>query len=333
MLEKRKVAFYSQDTEYRERFMQCWMRHYNSLYDFYTFETPTDVIANTENTFDVMILDVNLKEEVDAFLELNRKMVFLHAGDAIGEDTENIVWEPKYQEVYKIHDVVQRLAGYSNLGSLQCNLHKIIGVFSLGCEDLQIPFAAMTASEYAEKKRTVMINLQPYSGWETQDDESTDSLSMEDFILSVQTGNYSKSRLMGAIGHENTWDYVYSVKNTECLAEVTDDTYKEMLKLLTQELGYEMIIINFGAVFLGVHSLMNLCERIYFLTHKPEAANCREEIYFRELEQKGYGDVIKRISKIELPYLSSLHLSFRQIVQQWRWGLVGDTLRKSLWME
>ena len=80
---------------------------------------------------------------------------------------------------------------------------------------------------------------------------------------------------MGAIGHENTWDYVYSVKNTECLAEVTDDTYKEMLKLLTQELGYEMIIINFGAVFLGVHSLMNLCERIYFLTHKPEAANCR----------------------------------------------------------
>ena len=41
--------------------------------------------------------------------------------------------------------------------------------------------------------------------------------------------------LAGVIGYEENWDFVYSVKNMECLVEVNEGMFREAIKLLIQE--------------------------------------------------------------------------------------------------
>lgn len=329
MVSKVKIAICSQDREYRERFVKCFLRHYKSMYDLYMFETIEQLEQETENVYEVVLVDNISQKELLALKEI--QVVVLYDTEENLEEIENFVYEPKYQEIYKIENAIQRIFQCADSFAKNKKGSRIIGVFSLGCENQQLPFSALLATECASKGKTVVVNLQPYCRFEMT--ERAAGFHLEDLVLSVEMENYSRGRFEGAISHEENWDYIYSVRNTECLAEITDKTYGQVIELLIQEFGYENIIINFGAVFIGVHSLMTSCDDFYFLTNKNELEENREDVYLRELTQKGYERFIAKIHRIELTRTNVGCQNWKQLVQQWRRSVVGDFVRLHLWGE
>lgn len=329
MASKVKIAICSQDREYRERFVKCFLRHYKSMYDLYMFETIEQIEQDKENVYEVVLVDNTSQRELLTAKEM--QVIVLYETEEKLEETENLVYEQKYQEIYKIENAIQRVLPCTDSFVKNKKGGRIIGVFSLGCENQQLPFSALLATECAPKAKTLVLNLQQYSRLEML--ERATGFHLEDLVLSVEMENCSRGRIEGAIVHEENWDYVYSVRNTECLAEISDKTYRQVIELLIQEWGYQNIIINFGAVFIGVHSLMSSCDEFYFLTNKNEFEENREEVYLRELAQKGYEKFAAKIRRIELPRNNSGSQNWKQLVQQWRRSVLGDSVRMHLWGE
>lgn len=333
MQKKIKLAICSKDVEYRERFIRCWMHHYKSEYEIYAYETVKEIIISNRTLHHVIITDYVENEDIEVLRERQEKVIVLYSEDVANssEEVDFLVCEHKYQELYKIQKTVQGLVKEKEGISSKKRECKMIGVYSLGCENQQIPFCAMAASEYGEKGKTLIINLQQNSGMETDIEAAFDSFGMEDVMTISETGIYTKARLFGAVGHEEKWDYIYSVKNSECLAEATNEMYERMIEVLVREMQYENIIINFGTVFPGMYRLMKGCDRFYFLVNKSDKRNYRENVFLKELEVRGFEDFIQKMIRIEIPVVNQWENGWKQIARQWRWSSVGDHLRWSMW--
>ena len=323
---KVKVAICSLDSEYRQRFARCFLHHYRNMYDLYVFETLAGLYQEKEFVYHVILMEASMYGNWDKKRLGEAQIILLCEPDERNVDEDSmLVCEEKYQEVYKIQAAIQRVLQKSDFTMKPSNVCKRIGVFSLDCENQQIPYCALLAMEYAERGKTLVVNLQPYSRFEA--DETIVGFRLEDVMMSVQMENDTR-RVDGAIAHEENWDYIYSVKNTECFVEVTDKIFEKMFKHMVEKFGYEYLIINFGAVFQGMHTLMTSCEEFYFLTNAIDLCQVREEQFKEELVQKGYETFKNKIYKMEIPKSQVRNQNWRQIAQQWRWTTVGDALRR-----
>ena len=131
------------------------------------------------------------------------------------------------------------------------------------------------------------MDLQPYSGFETELEIEGEYLGMEDIISVAITECYTTNRLLASIGHEQKWDYVYPVKKASCLTEITESVYRKLMELFKTEMRYNWIIVNFGTAFLEADSIMEECHSCYILTERREDRSWRENSFLREIKRKG----------------------------------------------
>ena len=321
------------DRIYQQRFVKCLMNHYQEMFEIYIYEDFELLVEET----DLAILAEGLEEtELELLAKQNKWIYFLREDANEVGSSENIIRINKYQEVYRIMEHIE--ASLENGGAcvkeengrkVDC---EIIGVMSFSNEILQLPFSAMAAMICGEKEKTLLIDLQAFSGLiDNSSIENEDTLGMEDLMSIATTGIYTKSRLMSAIGHEQKWDYVRPVTNTECLVEANADIYRQMISLLAKELNYKKIILNFGTAFSGMFDLLGRCDKIFCLTSKAEMSSWRECAFLGEIGRRGKSDIWKKVSKIEV--LSTQTRDWPEIAQKWIWTEIGDTIRERLWVE
>lgn len=341
-MKKRKLAICIHDKEYQNRFLKCWMNHFKDSYEVHIFTNIEDDMRLEEQEYEVLLVDENTVETIEAIKEYTGLIVCLVENENVMQERnpkENMYRLEKYQEVYKIEqwirDKMQELrlltVPYGRFSKKQW-----IGVYSLDCELMQLPFAAMTAMEYGEKTKVLVVNLQAMSGMMLETDDGNGELngsSMEDLLTAVVTNSYTRARILGGIGHEQNWDYIYPAKNSECLAEASKDTYETMIQILSQELEYTTIILNFGTVFSGIFDLMELCDDFYLLTAKKDSTTWREKAFREEMRMHGKEEFLQKIKRVEIPHVFFANQTWYPLAHQWRWNPIGDNLRKCMWME
>ena len=208
-----------------------------------------------------------------------------------------------------------------------------IGIFSLECEVLQMPFTALLGEILGEKNHVLVIDLQPYSGFATEIDTGTDVLGMEDLMAVATTGNYTNHRLLASLGHEQNWDYIYPVQNVQYLTELDAEQYKKMIYMLQKERGYEQIILNFGAGFSDAEEFMKGCDQFYFLTEKKDEHNWREQDFFTKMRILNGDMFFEKLIWMEMPVGSICGKTWRMLTKEWLWGDLGDKLREIYWVE
>lgn len=336
---KTKLAICFGDKEYQRRFVKCFMHHYESQYEVHVFGTLSELKQSTERDFQMLLLEGVEEKELRDLEETKKCLVCLtevwNTSDV--NQKEQVLYVSKYQEVYKIEqqmkeNLLEQLEVVGDRGETR-KKGKWIGVFSLECEEYQIPFCGMVAAEYGENYETLMLNLQPASGLGVLGKEDNESLSIEDLLAAVATDNYTKNRLLGGIAHEPNWDYVYPARNSVCLTEASGQMYEMLLDVLSYELGYECIILNFGAIFPDVFTLMEKCETLYFLVSDKEAISWREKEFGEELLRQGKEEVL--LNAVRVKFAETLQPSgdWRCVAQSLRWSSTGDQLRKYRQME
>lgn len=311
-----KLAICVEDGTYRERFVKCLMNHYREKYEFYVFESYQAFLREDRGQYDAFVLEGSSFEELG--WEESKK-----------EQTILLCEENKYWEVYKIMEGLESLpkAGYHKTGAEQAERRKVIGIFSFTTPHLQIPFAATMGTILGETQKTILIDLQEYSGLEISREEK-EQLGLEDMMAIATSGNYTKGRLLAAIEHHPPWDYVCPVKNSGCLLEGNSRVIRAVVELLTKELGYETVMINFGTTLVGLDEMPELCDDFYLLCSKGEVGAWREQHFVNEMERRGKTNVLDRICRIEIPSVSGADGDWERIAGQWKWGSVGDSLRR-----
>lgn len=333
-MNKTKLAICMKDLEYQTRFVNCFMNHYKNLYELHVFTQLEQLKEATPLEYAVIITGEYTIEEMANFVE--RGEIILNLSEFLTGDNnnerENFICMEKYQEVYKIAEKIERLAAdkVSQQYEMVEKEYEMIGVYSLSEEGFQIPFAALLAKLYGEQKKVLLIDLQNYSGLGEYEEKA---LGLEDLLSVVTTGNYSRSRLLEGIRHEENWDYIYPVQNNQCLAEGDRELYEALIQLLTKELGYQKIIINFGATFLGQLDFMDQCQYIYMLSRRGKAALWREVAFSKELVRMEREGLLQKIKHVELPTVLAEEAGWRPVMEKWSWGTFADTLQGQILKE
>ena len=332
-MDKTKLAICMKDLEYQGRFVNCFMNHYKHQYELHVFTNLEQLKAANPLEYAVIITGEYNTTEMTDFVERGEIILNLAEDSWEKEDAlgENFIYTEKYQEVYKIAEMLERLVA-DNVQT-QGQIRKMetcerIGVYSLTQEMYQIPFTALLGKLYGEEQKVLVLDLQNYSG--LRELEESASMGLEDLLSVVTTGNYRKSRLLGCIRHEPNWDYIYPVQNNQCLAEGSIELYEALIELLVQELGYQRIIINFGSSFLGQLEMMEQCQQFYLLGAKDLSGRWREEAFLQELSRLGKETLLQRIKRIELPTLSERTVSWNALPEKWSCGHLGEQLRRMM---
>lgn len=335
-MDKVKLMICIKDEEYESRFVKCVMNHYKELYEIHVFDHMSEFIENRKKKKGIFITgDGN---DMDLFSAEEGSLLFVlqeNMKEYMENTDKGIFVLAKYQEVYKVMEQIEKaskeiLAGE---GSMPLKETEWIGVFSLEYEVLQIPFSALLGEILGEKNRVLMIDLQPYSGFITELEAGMDVLGMEDLMTVAATGNYTNHRLLSSLGHEQKWDYIFPVKNVQCLTEIDAEQYKRMIHILQTERGYEKIILNFGAGFSGVTEFMEDCNQFYFLTGKKKEHNWREQDFFTKMRILNGDSFFHKIIWMEMPAGSIRGKTWRMLVKEWLWGELGDQIRELYWLE
>lgn len=312
------LAICMRDQKYQERFVKCLINHYKQWYEIHAFTEMEEIDPTKQHTYNVVIQEEPSDEKLSFF---------------VGETKQKVLVD-KYQEVYKIMEEIESYIstelGQSKVTSTEKKAVEKIGVFSLDNPVAQLPYAAMLANVYGEKQKVLFVNLLPHC---KMTDQVEESLGLEDLMATVETGNHSRGRILGGIGHKQRWDYIYPVKNSETLSECGRNIYEEIIDLLVKEQGYEVIIINFGSVFSGMHELMYSCEKFYLLEKAEDWMSWREQGFFEEMERREKIDFFNRIFRIKIPTFSCSDGDWESLAEKWEWGQLGDKARKGAWTE
>jgi len=334
-MQKTKLTICFEDKEYQKRFVKCFMHHYEKMYEVHVLDSMKELSDEKDCDFPIVLLEGAL-EEIRFMQE--QKIIYLVEQDIpfFEEDKqEAVVCTDKYQEVYKIEQLMRqklREIGIEPRSGKDAQKQvKILGVFSLECESAQLSFCGMLGEEYGEQARVLLLDLQMLSGLGLERMRE-DELTIEDLLTAATTGVYTKNRLSDAIGVEQNWEYVYPPLNVQCLAEAKKETYDTMLELLIKEFGYEIILINFGVSFDGIYDWMDRCDGLFFLVSSKCRQTQREAVFYEELKRQGKEYLFEQMTRIEISPGVGICDSWKRNAKQWRWGEIGDQVRKYIQM-
>lgn len=335
-MDKTKLAICIEDEEYKARFARCVMHHYKDSYEIHILDNMQEIAEGGKSEFQVIVIgddkEINLCDCQESIL--------LVLQEYVTEETsvlnERILYTEKYQEVYKIMEVLKKavLQQFTqSVYQVQRKETQFIGVFSLQEEEMQMPFTALLADVLGEKQRVLVVDVQPFSGFIIELEPREQTLGMEDLMAVATTEHYTSNRLAASIGHEEKWDYVYPVKNTQCLVEADGVRYQKMVEILVKEWGYEQVIFNLGTVFSGMVEWMEMCQQFYILTRRKEERSWREEAFFQEMKCRGKKEFLQKLIWMEVPKCLVKERSWRQMAKAWLWSELGDRLREMNWVE
>ena len=325
-MKKTRLGIIAEDKAYGARFVRYIMNHYSSEIDLYEY---TDVSMLPEEA------------ELDALLysgggevtkEISVRPVFVLA-DLEADDwqqEEGIYIVDKYQEVNKIiEDVLGRISEevrqVRDAGRI-VEETQIFGVYSLSENDYQLPFTAMLGNIASENKKTIVIDVQENSGLKKTLNMQNQK-GLEELIVMIENERFSRNLFSECIVHEGRLDYIYPVVNTESLCEISSASYIKMLQFISQEMGYECLVINFGSRFQGFYEVLNICSQIFLIQKQGGLGQWREYEFIEDINERGYKRMLEKVVKIEPPVVTMPVDSCNKIVEQWKWTEFGDMIR------
>lgn len=330
-MDKVKLAICMQDLEYQARFVNCFMNHYQHLYEVHVFTDVEELKSTNLHIYSSVIMDEYTTEEMTNFVEGGPKLLCLTEAEDGDEKyaSEQIVCSEKYQEVYKITETIEKMTAGEAVKNRRGSGCRRTAVLSFTREQFQIVMSALLAELYGENERVLILDLQPYSGFE-EIGLLESRMGLEDILASAIIGNYSKGRILETIGHATNWDYVNPVRNTECLTEGNAQLYEAVLQILNHELGYERIVINFGAVFPGYIDLLSQCEDIYLLTDNEKTRSWREQSFCDELQRKEKEGLYQRMNLVEISGIPIIDGRWQSVLERLRYSPLEERLRQSI---
>lgn len=322
-----RLGVYIPDREYADRFTSCLVNHYQQQLELHMY-TDREALQAATGDLDVILMEACGLESA----QFSCPIVCLADEESParpGTEEGCVQMVEKYQEVSRIVDAIMRQIGDEVRGVQHgggIGSARLFAVYSLSENEYQMPLAVTLASILSERERVLILDLQENSGFSQLVGERQGQ-GLEDLLVMAASGRFASGRMVSCIGHMEQADYVYPVKNTECLCETEGAVYRSLVRVLAQEMGYQTVIVNLGSRFVGFFELLNECQEIYLVKPRGGLAQWRQQEFLGELETHGMEAPGGRLHEVELPVLTNPAISCERLVEQWKWNEFGDRIR------
>lgn len=291
-MKRKQIAVCDEERQYTLRFAEYAGRHGNPLFVVHGFTCLEELLEDTkEHPADIVLL--SKKYAKDLRKEEYQGQIICLSEEEYQEE------EPEYPVIYKYQSCPQILKkAYdiyaertpASLGTaLRLGKMKRIGIFSPLGRMGKTSFALALGKELAKQRRTLYLNMEEFSGFESLYPSGGQTLS--ELVYFMKQGKKAFAcKLESVTGKIGSLSYIPPVKSPLELRDIKKEDWEELLTALEKESRYEFIILDLGFGAEGVFELLEACDIIYMPAASDETAKAklwqyREALKLLELEE------------------------------------------------
>lgn len=185
------------------------------------------------------------------------------------------------------------------------NVH-LIGIYSPIGRCLQTSFSLVLGQLLSRNKKTLYINLEPYSGFQSLLGKRHER-NMSD-ILYFYKKRYERFyfQLNSCIENFGKLDYIPPARSYIDLLSVDEEAWIGFLETIIAQTDYEYILLDLSDYVRGLMDILNSCDYIYTITKEDGFAKAKLEQYEQMLSFTNHEELLKRTKKCKLPIYKQL---------------------------
>jgi len=244
------------------------------------------------------------KKEIDQILVLR---------EGTGTLPEQVATVNKFQPARELYREIMRVYGESEkivpFQGVRKEAFQLIGVYSpLHC-CMQTTFALAAGQLLARKKKTLYLNFECFSGFETLLGKRFGG-NMTDVLYYYGCAEEKLSYKLESIVQEmEGLYYIPPASSYEDFRDIREEEWLSIIARIAKSGGYEAVILDLTEQVRGVYSLLENCDRIYTLIRDGRMAKAKLAQYELMLEQGTYRNVLEKSEKCKLPVFKNLPLN------------------------
>lgn len=219
--------------------------------------------------------------------------------------------EPEFPVIYKfqscaliLRQVLDFYAERAPAGrgkALRTEKMKLIGVYSPIGRAGKTTFALALGKELAKRKRTLYLNLEEYSGFETLYPYA-DGWTLSELMYFLKQGkNAFACKLESIVQEMGGLHYVPPLKSPVELRHICLEDWERLLEALGRETGYERILLDLSGAVNGIFELLDRCDGIYTPICRDETGRAKLSQYEDTLKLLEMEEILKKTKQFLLP--------------------------------
>lgn len=325
-----KIAFLDEEEEYLKQLNGYLVRKKEVFFKVWTFSNQEAFLTVKDTVeFDAVVMTYPFFVLFEGNMPETKK-ILLHEGDREFL-ADSCAWVYKYQSAEKLFAQISALLWQEDVeikAHVTEKLTELIGIYSPVSYEGQMFFGMTLAQILSEQKKVLYVNLMEHSGFY----QLTKTEVFED-VGDLFYGMMQQEHDFGTSLHRvrqsyRDFDYIPPAANPEHLSEISKPLFEEFLMSLRNCSGYDVVIIDFGTVFLGFAEMLPVFSTVYCLGKEGVVNRYRMEEFMDYLEKE---------STYSKTHIQNLLLSERLLypedvnpLESSLYGGMGDYIRECL---
>lgn len=301
MVTKIKLALFDDDG-YMSSFAGYLCRKYRNIVETRLF-TDLELIKKhimSEKT-DVLLAPEDYMEHFGRFSDKIPQMVFLSETGCQAE-SRNFPVIFKYQAVPEIVKEIFALMAENDKISYHADIvskrtvEMICGYSPFGGGGVT-EFLFQKAENLAEQSKVLYVNLEEFFGFSYLEKERSGGMSEVLFYLRQRNGKLAL-KLESILYKKGALDCIFSVEDYRDLYSLTKDDMAELLQVLVNQTGYEILVFDIGRITEACCYLMEHCEKIYMPMPKTRIQISKKDAFEKVLKNSGREGLLEKMDWI-----------------------------------
>ena len=205
---------------------------------------------------------------------------------------------------------------------------EVVGIYSPGHSVWQTTFALTFAQALARERKLLYVNLQECSGFKGWFHEEYEKDLLDVMYLCLEGEVNVAHCISSALYSMEGIDYIPPAEDGGCLGEISSADYLRFVELLSENSGYDMILLEFGMMIPGFFQLLGMCGKVYIVTDPGEMQAAPLQQFRRVVERQTETELAQKLIYLSLPVISNEVYPGEGKMQQWLWGAMGDFSRR-----
>lgn len=284
-----KIAFLDEEEAYLEQLKGYLIRKKEQFFQIRTFTRAESFLESRKReSFDAVVMAAVFWENVRDCMG-GAQAVFFREG---AEETPQADFfsVKKYQSAEKLFCQISAMLWQKEAEEIRCFTQEpaeMLGVYSPVHHEDQMLFSLTMAQILGETQKVLYVSLMGNSGfYGLIKSESCEDIG--DLIYGMmQKGHDFAAGLHRVRQSCRNFDYIPPAVNPEHLAEISRPMYEKLLAALKGRSGYDVVLVDFGTIFLGFAEMMPFFESFYCLGKEGMVNRLRTEEFLDYLGKEG----------------------------------------------
>jgi hypothetical protein len=198
---------------------------------------------------------------------------------------------------------------------------RVIGLYTPVSGAGQTSMALSLGGGFAREGKSILLSFESFSPLSLEFGADTDE-DMTDLFYHADCNPQSIAlHLERMLGHKGALDLVPPARTSIQLKEITFDKVKNMIKLLSEEAGYEYVLLDLKDYPDGFLDILSMCDVIYTIVGSDKYDQHRISLYNQTLIENGFDEVIEKTVKCRAVERSQGQMSAGAVKNLMRQGL------------